>query len=112
MSACTPFPRALASQLPEDARAAAAARLAPFVEAGVLGPLAVQVVGRLAERAGTAAPDLLLGLAFAVRAPQHGHVCVDLATLTPEQVLPEDPDGRRAAEAAAVRAAWPANNPT
>ena len=107
MTATTLFPAALRSSLSAEARARIDARLVPFARAGVLGPLEVQVVGRLAELAGATDPEVLLGLAFAVRAPQHGHVCVDLRTLSPDDVLPEDPDARSTPDARAVVASWP-----
>ncbi len=56
-------------------------RAKSFVEAGVLGPLEVHVVERLAAAVGLDDDEVQLGLAFAVRAPRVGHVGVDLGTV-------------------------------
>ena len=72
-------------------------RVTPFIDSGVLTPAVVQVVDLLGRRAGETDPDVLLGLALAVRAPLHGHV---RATLPNEAVdteaerlpVPDDPD--------------------
>ena len=54
-------------------------RLEPFFLTGVLGSVEVHVAARLGSLAGALdAPDVLLAVALAVRAPLHGHVCVDL----------------------------------
>jgi exodeoxyribonuclease V alpha subunit len=58
-------------------------------EAGVLDSLDVHVVAQLGALVGEADPDVLLGLALAVRAPRNGHICVDLAALTEAQLLAE-----------------------
>ena len=50
------------------------ARLAPFLEHGVLTTGIAQVVDLLARRLGETDPDVLLALALAVRAPLQGHV--------------------------------------
>lgn len=73
-------------------RGAYAERLRPFREAGVLDSLDIHVVDHLGALVGEADPDVLLGLALAVRAPRNGHICVDLAALSDEQLLAE-PDG-------------------
>jgi exodeoxyribonuclease V alpha subunit len=58
------------------------ARLAaPFVERGVLSLADVHVVDRLGVLGGEHDASVLLGLAFAVRAPRVGHIGVDLATI-------------------------------
>lgn len=58
------------------------ARLAaPFVERGVLSLADVHVVDRLGALGDEHDPLVLLGLAFAVRAPRVGHIGVDLATI-------------------------------
>ncbi len=56
-------------------------RAEPFVTAGVLTLGEVHVVDRLAALAGESRPDVLLGLAFAVRAPRAGHAGVHLDTV-------------------------------
>ncbi|MBK7395305.1 MAG: exodeoxyribonuclease V subunit alpha [Myxococcales bacterium] len=63
-------------------------RAKSFVEAGVLGPLEVHVVERLAAAVGLVDDDVQLGLAFAVRAPRVGHVGVDLGTVAVDSELP------------------------
>ncbi len=76
--------------------------LAPFVDAGVVGPTEVQVVITLARASGETDPAVLLGAALATRAPLHGSVCVDLrhiaATVVPsldepveDAIPPTDP---------------------
>ncbi len=58
------------------------ATLQPFVDAGVLGLTEVNVVASFALASGEVSPEVLLAAALAVRAPLHGHVCVDLSTVT------------------------------
>ncbi len=53
-------------------------RVAAFVAAGVLADEDVFVVDAVAPRFGEFDPDVLLGLAFAVRAPRAGHAGVNL----------------------------------
>jgi exodeoxyribonuclease V alpha subunit len=58
------------------------ARLAaPFVDLGVLSLADVHVVDRLGVLGDEVDAEVLLGLAFAVRAPRVGHIGVDLATI-------------------------------
>ena len=52
--------------------------LQPWVQAGVLAAVDVHAVALCADLAGEERPDVLLACALAVRAPRHGHVCVDL----------------------------------
>lgn len=53
--------------------------LEPYVAAGVFGVAEVQVVTTLVRAVqGTVAPEVVLGLALAVRAPLHGHVRAEL----------------------------------
>lgn len=106
----TVFPKAQRWRLPPEARARIDARLEPFLAADALGPLAAHAAGRLADLFAEPSADVVLGLAMALRAPDHGHVCVDLQALRPEDVLPEPPDGNAEPPSAdAVRAAWPAS---
>ena len=55
--------------------------LTPFVEAGVLGPTDVHSVAAFARAGGEHRHEVLLAAALAVRAPSHGHVCIDLSTV-------------------------------
>jgi exodeoxyribonuclease V alpha subunit len=68
---------------PSDVRLArrATGPLRTFNVAGVLTAADVHVARRLGELGGEADPDVLLAVAFAVRAPRLAHVCVDLATV-------------------------------
>lgn len=86
------------------------AALVPLLEAGALGPLGARSAVRLASLSRESRPEVVLGLALALSAPQAGHVCVDLASLRPEQVLPEPAEGvDEGLQAAAVRACWPSD---
>ena len=55
--------------------------LAAFNRAEVFGPAEIHGAVTLARLAGDERPEVLLAAALALRAPQHGHVCVDLADL-------------------------------
>lgn len=55
--------------------------LGRFNAAGLLAPSDVHVAVRLSELAGVDDDALRLGIAFAVRAPRLGHVCVDLESV-------------------------------
>ena len=55
--------------------------VAPFVAREVLSLADVHVVDRLAALGAERDAEVLLGLAFAVRAPRVGHIGVDLATI-------------------------------
>ncbi|HWK30422.1 MAG TPA: exodeoxyribonuclease V subunit alpha [Solirubrobacter sp.] len=68
---------------PRDARIALAAPspLAEFNAIGLLAAADVHVALRLCELAGEGDDAVALATAFAVRAPRHGHVYVDLATI-------------------------------
>jgi exodeoxyribonuclease V alpha subunit len=63
-----------------DASAAAGVggRMGLFNAAGLLAPSDIHVAVRLSDLAGVDDDALRLGIAFAVRAPRLGHVCVDL----------------------------------
>ena len=50
-----------------------------FVDGGFLGAFEARVATRLAHRAGENDPMVVLALALAIRAPEQGHVMVDLA---------------------------------
>lgn len=80
--------------------------LAPYVEAGVLGPADVQVARALPRLGGLADPSLevLLGVAMAVRAVRHGSVCLELAEVA-DSVGIEDADDVSLARLAALH--WP-----
>ena len=59
----------------------ASGNLRAFNRAGILDGSDVHVAHRLAQLAGVGGQDVGLGIAFAVRAPRLGHVCVDLQTI-------------------------------
>jgi len=80
----------LAPLLPRPGAEAVAARLQAFREQGVLGSLEVHVVDHLGALIGENDPEVLLALALAVRAPTHGHICVDLADVDALPVRAED----------------------
>ena len=61
--------------------AGASGSLQAFNRAGILDGSDVHVAHRLAQLAGVSGEDVSLGIAFAVRAPRLGHVCVDLRTI-------------------------------
>lgn len=82
------------SVLLADAQFAALAE--PFLESGLLATSDVHVVDRLAALAGLAgedAPEVMLGLAFAMRAPRVGHTGVNLQTV-PMSAVSERPPRR------------------
>jgi exodeoxyribonuclease V alpha subunit len=66
-----------------DARLALAADgvLGAFNQAGILSTSDVHVARRLARLGDTTEDEVILGAAFAARAPRLGNVCVDLATI-------------------------------
>ncbi len=84
---------------------ALAGRALPFVEAGALAAVDLQVVDLLAARVGVSDAEVLLGLAFAVRATRVGHVGVDLARLPTS--LAVQPQGADRLPAAPLP--WPAD---
>jgi exodeoxyribonuclease V alpha subunit len=55
--------------------------LEPFNLAGVLGPAEVHGARTLCELVGDNRPEVLLAAALALRAPLHGHVCVELGAV-------------------------------
>jgi exodeoxyribonuclease V alpha subunit len=67
--------------------------LAPFAEAGLVGPFEIQ----LASAAGRAAPDALddelLALALVARATRLGHVCLDLDQVRRQVAASQDEEG-------------------
>ncbi|MFT4628136.1 MAG: exodeoxyribonuclease V alpha subunit, partial [Myxococcota bacterium] len=101
--------------------------LQPLLLAQVLEPVDLHVTAMLAARFGESDPAVLLAASLAIRAPRHGHVCVDLlqlesATLRPEAVrdVPQEdvelPEARqdwldRVARSALVRAPGPGSTP-
>ena len=60
-----------------------ASPLQPWIDAGVLGAAEVHTAAVVAElvTAEPAAADVVLAVALAVWAPQHGHACIDLDTI-------------------------------
>ena len=69
------------SLMPTLKHGAFAARATPLVEAGILELSDVHTVDRLAALSGESDTDVLLALAFAVRAPRMGHTGVLLADI-------------------------------
>jgi exodeoxyribonuclease V alpha subunit len=61
-----------------EIQAQISATFAPFLEAGIFAPLDFHAVDAATRLAGEHDPEVLLGLALAVRAPRHGHVCAHL----------------------------------
>jgi len=55
--------------------------LQPLLLARVLEPVDLHVTAMLAARFGESDPAVLLAASLAIRAPRHGHVCVDLVQL-------------------------------
>jgi exodeoxyribonuclease V alpha subunit len=92
--------------IPRLANEAFANAAAPFLARGILSLGDVHVVDRLAALAHEHDVEVLLGLAFAVRAPRAGHVGVDLATVASSLVdeLADDVDGD-----ALATLPWPAD---
>lgn len=89
-----------------------AQRAAPFLAARLLDLTDVHVVDRLAQSTDVVDPEILLGLAFAVRAPRAGHTGVDLglvrAALTTEAEKGAGPRETSAGTpAAAEELPWP-----
>lgn len=74
--------------------------------AGVLVPTELLVVDAVAPRFGESDPDVLLGLAFAVRAPRAGHVGVHLPSVR-DRVDDERASFRFVGDEAEVPLAWP-----
>ncbi|MCU0310757.1 MAG: exodeoxyribonuclease V subunit alpha [Acidimicrobiales bacterium] len=69
--------------------------LGPWRRAGVLHPVDVQIAAALARLCGLRAADLdaVVATALAARAPRHGHVCLDLATV--RESAPAEVEGTR-----------------
>ena len=61
--------------------AGASGSLRSFNRVGILDGSDVHVAQRLAQLAAVSGEEIALGIAFAVRAPRLGHVCVDLRTI-------------------------------
>ena len=68
--------------------AALTARLGPFLRAAALSSVDLHVVDQLGRLGGEDDPEVLLALALAVRAPRHGHICVDLSSVGKDELLP------------------------
>ncbi len=81
--------------------------LQPFYGAGALASVDVHVADQLGRLAGERDAGVLLALAFAVRAPRHGHICVDLRLLKDEDVLPEQLKQVEEAEEPLAPLPWP-----
>ncbi len=81
---------------------------APFARAALLGLAELHAVDLLAEAAAERAPEVLLGLAFALAAPRRGHVGVDLSRAR-QSALDEAAWAGHAAEARVAALPWPAD---
>lgn len=86
-----------------DARLATAPppALEPFNRAGVLTPADVHAAEALGRLTGEPRGEVLLAAALAVRAPRHGHVCVELPSVADSVVGLEEeqtPDGAETPE--------------
>lgn len=79
--------------------------LRPFVDGLVLGPIDVHTAATFATADPTADTAVLLGAALAVRAPQHGSVCVHLPTVATTVVVGLSAEG--AATDAVPALPWP-----
>jgi exodeoxyribonuclease V alpha subunit len=64
--------------------------LQTFNDAGVLSAADVHVATRLGELAGEPSEEVRVAVALAVRAPRHGHVFVDLATVRETAAVESD----------------------
>ncbi len=91
------------------AREALRALLQPFFGAGALASVDVHVADQLGRLCGEQDPEVLLALALAVRAPRHGHICVDLGVLADVDVLPADAEPDEPLQAAREPLPWPAD---
>ncbi len=101
-SGCTPEPSSGVEIDPDDIHIAMSAPpgLKPFNEAGVLTSADIAIARRLCALGDGMDPDVMLGVALAVRAPRLSHVCVDLATIAATvtldlEELPDGSDGSR-----------------
>ena len=72
--------------------------LAPFVDAGVLGTVEIEVATTLVRASCLTESVVALAVALAVRAPLWGHVCVDLASVAVGSVVVDVDDLTGAAE--------------
>ena len=68
-----------------------------FYEAGILEAVDVQVAARLSRLSGETSAHALLGFALAIRAPRHGHICVDIHQAQDSLELPPQ-DGEEPVE--------------
>jgi exodeoxyribonuclease V alpha subunit len=59
-------------------------------QAGIIGPAEVHGARILSDLVDDGRPDVLLAAALALRAPQHGHVCVELGTVAATTMVAED----------------------
>ena len=87
----------LYAPVPDDPVVAGACRaveetLASFQADGVLASVDAQLAATLGQLCDEWDPDVLLAMALASRAPRHGHICVDLASIELEDVLPHHTD--------------------
>ncbi|MEI8002370.1 MAG: exodeoxyribonuclease V subunit alpha [Actinomycetes bacterium] len=88
--------------------------LEQFRQAGVLGSADVHVATTIARAGSETDPAVVLAAALAVRAPRHGHVCLEPATVAATITDDDDPDAApdATADRAATLAALPWPDPT
>lgn len=104
-------PVSLLAPLLSDAWAPTVSRqLRLFREHGVLDAVDTHVVDHLVTLVGESDPDVALALGLATRAPRHGHICVDLASVDVADLLWEHDDNHERPppplELPSDRAAW------
>jgi exodeoxyribonuclease V alpha subunit len=67
--------------------------LAPFVEAGLVGPFEIQLAAAAGRAAPDASDDELLALALVARATRLGHVCLELDQVRRQVAASQDDEG-------------------
>lgn len=104
------FPRTLQWPLSSAEQQAVEAVLAPLLEAEAISNVAARSAVRLAALCGETRPPPVLGAALALSAPESGHVCVNLKTLRPDELLGEPPEGASAPVGTEIlEALWPSD---
>lgn len=85
--------------------------LAAYEQAGLIEPADRHIATTVGRLAGEASPEVLLAIALAARAPRHGHVAVDLATVAASAIDEIAPDRRGLGFAGADAPALPWPDP-
>ena len=84
------------------------AYLEPFFQAGILSNTDVMVMGQLSRMVGETAHEVLLACALAIRAPHHGHICVNLTKVQAElEIEKADEQEDETNTDTAIELAWP-----